>query len=330
MIITKTPHRISFFGGGTDYPSWYLKHGGKVLGTAIDKYCYLVVRELPPFFEHKHRVVYSQIENTKSIDEIKHPSVRETLKFVNYQRGISVHHDADIPARSGMGSSSAFTVGFLKAMYALEGKAISDKEQYETAIHIEQKLIKENVGSQDQVFASIGGFNRIEFLTNGEIVVTPVIMTQENLSTFSRKFMLFFTGLSRNASDIAQEQISRTEQNKSELSTMMQLVDQAYGIVTSPKPDFRDFGALLNETWKLKRTLSSKVSSSFIDDIYTAALKNGALGGKLLGAGGGGFMLFYAEPEDQPRLKKALGNLLNIPFEFDFSGSEIIFYKGKA
>lgn len=327
MIITKTPHRISFFGGGTDYPSWYLKNGGKVLGAAIDKYCYLVVRELPPFFEHKHRVVYSIIENAKSIEEIKHPSVRETLKFVNYQKGISVHHDADIPARSGMGSSSAFTVGFIKAMYALDGKMMSDRQLFEIAIHIEQDLIKENVGSQDQVFAACGGFNKIDFLKNGEIVVTPVVMTKENLSAFEGKFILFFTGISRNASDIAQEQIKNHEKNRNELNMMSKLVDDAYSIITANKPKFADFGKLLNETWRLKRGLTSKISNSFIDEMYETALKNGALGGKLLGAGGGGFMLFYVEPENRAGLKKALSNLLNIPFEFDFSGSEIIFYK---
>lgn len=327
MIITKTPHRISFFGGGTDYPSWYLNHGGKVLGVAIDKYCYLVVRELPPFFEHRHRIVYSVIENAKVVEEIRHPSVREILKFMNYGKGISVHHDGDIPARSGMGSSSSFTVGFLKAMYALEGRMISNKELYEQAIHVEQNLIKENVGSQDQVFAACGGFNKIDFLKNGEITVSPVVMTKGNLETFEKKFLLFFTGISRNASDIAQEQISKTEKNRNELNTMSGLVDQAHAIVTADKPDFAAFGRLLNETWKLKRSLSNKISSGFIDEIYETAMKNGALGGKLLGAGGGGFMLFYAEPEEQPKLKNALGKLLNIPFEFDFSGSEIIFYK---
>ncbi|MFH1368242.1 MAG: kinase [Elusimicrobiota bacterium] len=327
MIITKTPHRISFFGGGTDYPSWYLNHGGKVLGVAIDKYCYLVVRELPPFFEHKHRIVYSIIENSKHVEEIRHPSVRETLKFIKYSKGISVHHDGDIPARSGMGSSSSFTVGFLKAMYALNGKVISSKELFEDAIHIEQNLIKENVGSQDQVFAACGGLNKIDFMENGEIVVTPVIMTREHLTQFESKFMLFFTGISRNASDIAKEQIKNTKKNSSELNTMSALVDDAYNIVTSIKPDFSAFGTLLNETWKLKRSLSAMISNSLIDEIYNTALKNGALGGKLLGAGGGGFMLFYAEPDKQLKVKEALGKFLHIPFEFDYSGSEIIFYK---
>ncbi|MFA5859193.1 MAG: kinase [Elusimicrobiota bacterium] len=327
MIITRTPHRISFFGGGTDYPSWYLKHDGKVLGTTIDKYCYLVVRELPPFFEHKHRIVYSQIELPKTIAEIKHPSVKAILQYLKYKKGVSIHHDGDIPARSGMGSSSAFTVGLLKAMYALEGKVISKSQLYKLAIHIEQDLMKENVGSQDQVFAAQGGFNKIQFLHNGEIVVTPVLMTKNNIAEFEGKLMLFFTGISRNATDIAQEQIKNTGKNVKELQKMDKLVDEAYSIVTSAKPEFKLFGKLLNETWKLKRSLSSKISNDCIDDIYATALHNGAIGGKLLGAGGGGFMLFYVEPQNQLRLKKALGKLINISFEFEFTGSEIILYK---
>jgi D-glycero-alpha-D-manno-heptose-7-phosphate kinase len=327
MILTKTPHRISFFGGGTDYPSWYLQHGGMVLGVAIDKYCYLIVRELPPFFEHRHRIVYSKIETIKSIGEIDHPSVRETLKYVGYDSGISVHHDGDIPARSGMGSSSAFTVGFLKALYALQEKAVSKEELYRTAIHIEQDLIKENVGSQDQVFASCGGFNKIEFMQDGKIAVTPVIMTKENLAVFKDKFLLFFTGFSRNSSDIAAEQIKNTSRNGNELRKMQELAGEAYGIVTATNPDFQSFGKLLNETWRLKRSLSTKISTDVIDAIYATALKNGAVGGKLLGAGGGGFMIFYAEPENHRRVKDALSGYLHIPISFDFSGSEIIFEK---
>ncbi len=326
MLITKTPHRISFFGGGTDYPSWYLENDGKVLGAAIDKYCYLIVRELPPFFEYKHRVVYSLIENTKTLDEIQHPLVREALKYLKYEKGISIHHDGDIPARSGMGSSSAFTVGLINAMYALGGRAISKNELSSLAIHIEQEIIKENVGSQDQVFAAHGGFNKIDFLKSGEIVISPVIMTKDNLTSFEKKLMLFFTGISRNASDIAAEQIKNIGKNKLELNYMAQLVDDAYGILSSPKPEFKDFGRLLDETWKLKKSLSTKISNSYIDGIYETAMKNGAVGGKLLGAGGGGFMLFYVEPEEQARVKAAMGNLLQIPFEFEYFGSQIIYY----
>lgn len=327
MIISRTPHRISFFGGGTDYPSWYLEHGGKVLGAAIDKYSYITCRELPPFFEHKHRVAYSKIETVVNIDEINHPSVRETLKYLKIDRGLEIHHDGDIPARSGMGSSSAFTVGLLKTLYALDGRVITKNELYKEAIHIEQNLIKENVGSQDQVWAACGGFNTIEFLQNGEIVVEPVIMKEENLKNFENRFMLFFTGLSRNASVIAQEQIQNTVKNKNQLFKMRELVDEAYKILTSGKDNFIEFGKLLNKTWKLKKELSTKITNSEIDDIYDIALKNGAIGGKLLGAGGGGFIVFYVEPENHERVKKALNNFLHVPFEFDFYGSEIIVYR---
>lgn len=327
MIISRTPHRISFFGGGTDYPSWYLEHGGKVLGAAIDKYCYITCRELPPFFKHKHRFAYSKMETVTAIDEIQHPSVRETLRYLKIERGLEVHHDGDIPARSGMGSSSAFTVGLLKTLYALDGKVITKEELYKEAIHIEQNLIRENVGSQDQVWAACGGLNTIRFLQSGEIIVEPIIMKEEYLRSFENKFMLFFTGLSRNASVIAQEQIQNTHRNRNELFKMRELVDEAYKILTSGKDDFIDFGRLLNETWQLKRKLSSKITTRDIDDVYETAVKNGAVGGKLCGAGGGGFIVFYVETENQERVKKALNNFLHVPFKFDFSGSEIIVYK---
>ncbi|MBI1810902.1 MAG: kinase [Nitrospirae bacterium] len=327
MIISKTPHRISFFGGGTDYPSWYLEHGGRVLGAAIDKYCYITCRELPPFFEHKHRIAYSKMETVTTADEIQHPSVRETLKYMKVQKGLEIHHDGDIPARSGMGSSSAFTVGLLKTLYALDGKVITKEELYKEAIHIEQNLIKENVGSQDQVWAACGGLNTIDFLQNGEIIVEPIIIKEKRLRSFESKFMLFFTGLSRNASVIAQEQIKNTRRNTKELFKMRELVDEAYKVLTSAKDDFADFGRLLNETWQLKRKLSSKITTRDIDGVYETAVKNGAVGGKLCGAGGGGFVVFYVEDENQERVKKALSNFLYVPFKFDFSGSEIMVYK---
>jgi D-glycero-alpha-D-manno-heptose-7-phosphate kinase len=327
MIISRTPHRISFFGGGTDYPSWYLEHGGKVLGVAIDKYSYITCRKLPPFFTHKHRILYSKIETVQILDEIQHPSVRETLKYMQITNGLEIHHDGDIPARSGMGSSSAFTVGLLKTLYAFEGKLISKENLYKEAIYIEQNLIHENVGSQDQVWAACGGLNTIEFLQNGEIIVEPIIMKESCLQSFENKFMLFFTGLSRYASDIAKEKIANIPKKKDELLKIRQLVDDAQKILVSGNNDFTDFGKLLNETWKLKRRLSDKISNGEIDDMYKTAMANGAVGGKLLGAGGGGFMLFYVEPEHQPRVKESLMNYLHVPFEFDFTGSEIIVYK---
>jgi D-glycero-alpha-D-manno-heptose-7-phosphate kinase len=327
MIISRTPHRISFFGGGTDYPSWYFENGGKVLGVAIDKYCYITCRYLPPFFKHKYRIAYSKVETVNAPEEMQHPSVRETLKYMNITKGLEIHHDGDIPARSGMGSSSAFTVGLLKTLYALEGKIISREELYKRAIHIEQNLIRENVGSQDQVWAACGGLNTIQFLQNGEIIVEPIIIRAGHLKSFENHFMLFFTGLARNASEIAEEQIQNTSKNRIELHKMREIVDEAQKIVSADRDDFSDFGKLLHETWKLKKSLSTKISNDEIDAIYETARANGSLGGKLLGAGGGGFILFYVEPERKARVREALKKYLHVPFKFDFSGSEIMVYK---
>jgi D-glycero-alpha-D-manno-heptose-7-phosphate kinase len=326
MIVSRTPHRISFFGGGTDYPTWYLNKGGKVIGTTINKYCYITCRELPPFFEHKHHIVYSHTEDISELDDIRHPSVRETFKYLNIQNGLSIHHDGDIPARSGMGSSSAFTVGLLNTLYAVDGKIVSKRELMKEAIYIEQELIKENVGSQDQAFAAYGGFNLIEFLKSGDIDVKPIIMPIERLNNFQAKFMLFFSGISRIASEVAGEQIKNTAKNTKNLSKMIEVTEEAYKVLTNGQSDFRHFGELLHETWLLKKTLSTQVSTSMIDKMYDTAMKNGAVGGKLLGAGGGGFMLLYAEPESQGQIKEALKDYLHIPFQFDFSGSKIIVY----
>lgn len=328
MIISRTPHRISFFGGGTDYPSWYLEHGGKVLGAAINKYCYITCRVLPPFFKHKHRIAYSKVEMVSHVDEIQHPSVKATLKHMEVDRGLEIHHDADIPALSGMGSSSAFTVGLLKTLYAMDGRKIHKNELYEKAIHIEQNEIKENVGSQDQVWAACGGLNTIDFLQNGRIVVDPIIMSESSIRNFESRLMLFYTGLSRYASEIAAEQIKNTASKKKELKEMRLLVDEAEKIMTrAGADDFYDFGLLLNETWKLKKSLSKSISNPEIDRIYESAMMNGAVGGKLLGAGNGGFMVFYADPAHQPRVREALKGYLQVPFNFDFAGSEIMVYR---
>jgi D-glycero-alpha-D-manno-heptose-7-phosphate kinase len=327
VIISRTPHRISFFGGGTDYPAWYLQQGGKVLGVAIDKYCYITCRRLPPFFNHKHRIVYSKIENVVRIDEIVHPSVRETMRYMGIEEGLEIHHDGDLPARSGMGSSSAFTVGLLKALYALDGKIISRRDLFQKAILIEQELIRENVGSQDQVWAAIGGLNTIEFQQNGEIVAHPIIMDADRLAIFENSFMLFFTGISRFASEVVKKQIQNIPERTEELKNIQLMVDEAEQILTAGGDDFTDFGRLLNETWRIKKTLSEEITNPEIDDMYETALKNGAIGGKLLGAGGGGFMVFYVNPENRDRLEKALDNYIHIPFKFDFSGSEIIVYR---
>lgn len=328
MIISKTPHRISFFGGGTDYPAYYLKHGGKALGVTIDKYSYINIRKLPPFFDHKHRIVYSKQENVSSIDEIVHPSVRETLRYLNIDYGVSIHHDGDIPARSGMGSSSAFTVGLLNSFYALSGKMSSKETLRDGAIYIEQQMIKENVGSQDQTFAAHGGLNLIEFLQNGHISVKPLILDYSRLTEFENSLMLFFTGVSRTAHEIAGEQIAKSEINEPNLHMMKSLVGDAIDILTS-NVDLDEFGKLLNETWRLKKTLSTKISSFDIDQMYETAIRAGALGGKLLGAGGGGFMLFFVRPSKQESVKKSLREYLHIPFKFDFDGSKIVVYEPK-
>lgn len=327
LIISRTPHRISFFGGGTDYPSYYNDHGGSVLGVCIDKYSYITCRYLPPFFEHVHRIVYSNIEKVNSIDEIQHPSVRETLRHLQITSGVEIHHDGDIPARSGMGSSSAFTVGLINSIMALQGEMISRKELATRAIHIEQNMIRENVGSQDQTFAAYGGFNRIEFLTNGEIVVSPIIMKPERLARFESSLLLVFAGLSRNASEIAEEQIRNTPDNLDKLASMKSLVDLAHRILTEPDRNINEFGELLNETWRLKRSLSSAISNGIIDEIYETAMGSGAIGGKLLGAGGGGFMLFFVPESKRSAVSEALRGYLQIPFRFNFEGSKIMVYE---
>jgi D-glycero-alpha-D-manno-heptose-7-phosphate kinase len=327
VIISRTPHRISFFGGGTDYPSYYREHGGVSLGACIDKYSYITCRYLPPFFEHTHRIVYSFIERVNSIDEIQHPSVRETIRYLKITSGLEIHHDGDIPARSGMGSSSAFTVGLLNSLLALEGRMLPRKDLATSAIHIEQEMIRENVGSQDQTFAAYGGFNRLDFLPNGEINVTPVIMKPERLARFESSLLLVFAGLSRNASEVAAEQIRNTSKNLDKLSAMKLLAERAYNILTSEHTEINEFGELLNETWQLKRELSSAITNDAIDNMHDTAMKNGATGGKLLGAGGGGFMLFYVPEAHRARLSKALGNYLQIPFRFVYEGSKIIVYE---
>lgn len=327
MIISRTPFRISFFGGGTDYPVWYKENGGAVLATTIDKYCYISCRYLPPFFEHKHRIVYSLIENVKEVSEIKHPAVRAVLDYMNIKTGVEVHHDGDLPARTGLGSSSTFTVGLLHSLYALKGIMPSKTRLATEAIHIEQNIIKENVGSQDQVSAAHGGFNVISFNADNSIQVKPVIMCGDRLNRLKDHLMFYFTGFSRIASEIAKKQIENTPDKKKELKVMHEMVDEALSILTSENTDITEFGRLLHESWILKRSLTDKISTSQIDEIYEEARRAGAIGGKLLGAGGGGFMIIFARPEDQPDIEKRMAGLLRVPFEFESFGSQIIVYK---
>ena len=326
MIITRTPFRISFFGGGTDYPIWYKKNGGAVLSTTINRYSYISCRFVPPFFKYKYKVSYSKIEEVNSHKQIDHPAVREILKFLKINKNLSIQYDTDLPAKSGLGSSSTFTVGLLNALYGLRGEMVTKRQLALNAIHIEQKLIGENVGSQDQSAAAFGGFNRIEFGGANELTVYPLTIGQDKLSDLKNHLMMFFTGFSRTASEIAAEQIRLTPQKSSELNTMKQMVYEAQNILYRKNKNLDDFGKLLHENWQLKRSLSSQISNSTIDKIYNAGRQAGALGGKLLGAGGGGFILFFARPAVQPRIKEKLKKYLYVPFNFENSGSQIIYY----
>jgi D-glycero-alpha-D-manno-heptose-7-phosphate kinase len=327
MIISRTPFRISFFGGGTDYPAWYREHGGAVLATAIDKYCYISARYLPPFFEHKYRVVYSRIETVKELSEIEHPAVRAVLQWMNCVRGIEIHHDGDLPARSGLGSSSSFTVGLINVLMAMKGVHVSKDKLTQHALHVEQDLIRENVGSQDQVSAAYGGFNKIEFRQDGAIDVNPVILRPEKREALESHLMLFFTGLSRYASDVAKAKIDNLDKRKTELRMMRALVDEALSILSSEKEDLDDFGKLLHENWQYKRKLSDKVTTPEIDALYEKALSAGAIGGKLLGAGGGGFLMLFVRPEHQQAVREKLAPLIHVPIKFDTSGSKIVMYQ---
>ena len=329
MVITRTPLRISFFGGGTDYPLWYRAHGGAVLSTTIDKSCYLTCRWLPPFFEYHSRVSYSKVENVAKNGAIEHPSVRACLKFLGIEEGVEVHHVADLPARTGLGTSSAFTVGLLLGLYALK-EQMCDKHTLATeAIHVEQDLIHEAVGAQDQVSAAYGGFNRINFNQDGSIDVNPIAAAQSRFSELEQHLALYFTGFSRTASEVAQEQLRMTPHKEKELHTMRQLVDEAEAILSNPRRPLPEFGRLLHESWQIKRALTQKITNSAIDEIYQAGLDAGALGGKLLGAGGGGFMLFFVPPERREALRARLKNLLCVPFSFSKKGSSVVVYEAE-
>jgi D-glycero-alpha-D-manno-heptose-7-phosphate kinase len=326
MIISRTPFRISFFGGGTDYPVWFNENDGAVLSVTIDKYCYITCRYLPPFFDYKHRLVYSQREEVDQIDQIDHPSVRECLRFIGLDNGVEIHHDGDLPARTGLGSSSSFTVGLLNALYALKGVMVSKKQLAFDAIHVEQDMIKENVGSQDQMIASFGGLNKISFSKNNNIQVQPITIDSRRLELFQSHLMLFFTGFSRKASDIACEQIKQTPQRKNELKRIHETVEEAINILNDDRTDIEKMGELLDESWKIKRMLTDKISTPEIDQIYEAAKSAGAVGGKLLGAGGGGFVLLFAHYKQQQKIRDKLKHLLHVPFRFDNTGSQIVYY----
>ncbi len=325
MIISRTPFRISFFGGGTDYPQWYNQNNGSVLSTTINKYIYITCRWLPPFFNHKYRIAYSKVEDVLSPIEIKHPAIRVVLKNYESSKGIELHSDADLPARSGLGSSSSFIVGLLNAIEALHGRRVSAYWLSKQAIYYEQNILCENVGSQDQVAAAFGGLNVIKFQKDGSINVQPITISSKRKEELNVHLMLFFTGFARSASEIAQEQIKNIKNTDISLRKMYEMVYDALDILTS-NTDICQFGEMLHDSWELKRKLSNKITNDHIDEIYDRARKAGAVGGKLLGAGGGGFIIFFAKPEKQNDIKKALYDLLYVPFEMENTGSQIIYF----
>lgn len=327
MIISRTPFRVSLFGGGTDLPQWYLRHGGAVIGGAIDKYCYISLRTLPPFFDHKHRIVYSAIELVNKIEDIRHPAVRAVLAETGVDAGLEVHHDGDLPARSGLGSSSSFTVGLLNALYAYQGRMIGKQELALEAIRIEQQVIGEHVGSQDQMWAAHGGLNRIDFRPGGDIDVTPLIVPRTRRDALQQRLVLYFTGQARFASDVEKDKIANLDKRRSELEGLRALVEEAADILRRDGGEIDDIGRLLHQGWMLKRALSSGVSNPAVDEMYQAALDAGALGGKLLGAGGGGFLLLYVPPEKQAAVRLRLQGHIAIAFRFETGGSRIVVYE---
>tara|TARA_B100001123_G_C15262385_1_gene1007068 strand:- start:200 stop:1195 length:996 start_codon:yes stop_codon:yes gene_type:complete len=324
MIISKTPYRISFFGGGTDYPEWYLNNGGQVLATSIDKYSYITCRHLPPFFDHRLRLAYSKLEHCMHAKDIKHPSAKAVLMYLGVKKDIEIHHDGDLPARSGIGSSSTFTVGLFNALSKYLSTPITKYNLAKNSINIEQKIIGEHVGSQDQITASYGGFNHIKFKNNGNFIINPInSISKIKIKKLEKKLMLFHTGIFRTAENITKKYVNKLYNKANHLNKIHSLVDNAIEILKSD--NIEDFGHLLNETWKIKREISNNISNNFIDDIYNYTISNGAIGGKLLGAGGGGFILFYVPENKQKTILKKLSKLVHVPFKFEFLGSQIIY-----
>lgn len=324
MIIAQTPFRMSFFGGGTDYAGFFKEHGGAVISTTFDKYCYTTVRHLPRFFEYSNEVTYGIMERTKSVGEIRHPAVRNIMQYLDMHE-LRISYEADLPARSGLGTSSSFAVGLLNACYALKGKYADKRKLADDAIYIERVLCNEAGGIQDQIAASFGGFNRIDFREEG-YTVSPLVFSQERKEALNRRLMLFFTGFSRFSSDIAKSQVQATRDKTRELLEMKSLVDEVQKILVS-KTDLAEFGRLLDYTWQIKRGITSEISNDAIDGLYQRALAAGALGGKLLGAGGGGFLLLYVEPEYQENVKEAFKDLIYVPFAFENDGTRILYFR---
>lgn len=324
MIITQTPFRMSFFGGGTDFSGFFNEHGGAVLSTTFDKYCYVTVRHLPPFFDYKTHLTYSKEEKVNSSDEIQHPAIRNAMQWLD-MHNIRLTYESDLPARSGLGTSSSFAVGMLEAFYALKGKYADKRKLADDAIYLERTLCKEAGGIQDQIAASFGGLNRINFTADG-YSVNPLIISPERKKELNSRLMLFFTGFSRFSSDIQKGTEKSMKEKTQQLLEMYHLVDQAEQILVNRDKSLDDFGTLLDYTWKLKRGIATGISTGSIDEQYTRGIQAGALGGKLLGAGGGGFLLFYVPPEKQPTVREAMKDLLYVPFKFENEGTKVIYY----
>ncbi len=324
MIITQTPFRMSFFGGGTDFSGFYNEHGGAVISTTFDKYCYVTVRHLPPFFDYKTHLTYSKEEKVNSYEEIQHPAIRNAMQWLDMHE-IRLTYESDLPARSGLGTSSSFAVGMIEAFYAIKGKYADKKKLADDAIYLERVLCNEAGGIQDQIAASFGGFNRINFSSDG-YTVKPVIINPERKKKLNARLMLFFTGFSRFSSDIQKGTEKSMKDKTAQLLEMYSLVDDAEKILTNKNSDLDEFGKLLDYTWKLKRGISGGISTNSIDEQYERAIKAGALGGKLLGAGGGGFLLFYVPEEKQQAVKDALHDQMHVPFNFENDGTKVIYY----
>lgn len=324
MIITKTPFRMSFFGGGTDIPDFFNEYGGSVLSTTFDKYCYVNVRHLPPFFDYTTELAYSKIERVTKVDDVEHPLVRNAMKMLDMHE-LRINYESDLPARTGLGTSSSFAVGLLSAFYALKGKYVDKHRLAREAIKLEREICAETGGWQDQIASAFGGLNRINFGSNG-YEVQKVIISPERKKQLNSNLLLFFTGFTRFSSEIQNTIKSSLKEKVTYLKSMLELVDEAEAVLTDKDKDLDDFGRLLDVTWELKRKMGSKVSSGAIDALYSKGIKAGALGGKLLGAGGGGFLLFYVQPENRQALIDAMSDLLYVPFEFENGGTRIVYY----
>lgn len=324
MIITKTPFHMSFFGGGTDMENFFRENGGAVLSTTFDKYCYVNVRHLPRFFDYSTELTYSKSERVSNVDDIEHPAIRNAMKMLDMHE-IRLTYEADLPARSGLGTSSSFAVGMLNAFYALKGKYADKRKLADEAIYLERVLCNEAGGWQDQIAASYGGFNRINFGPDGYEVL-PVIISPERKKRLNQNLLMFFTGFTRFSSDVQKANNVSAAEKKAQLKEMLGLVDDAEKVLTDKDSDLDDFGRLLDHTWKLKKQTGAKISTNSIDEYYDRGIKAGALGGKLLGAGGGGFLVFYVQPEKQDFVRWAMRDLMYIPFEFENGGTRVIHY----